>query len=41
MKTKYFKSWDEAEKFKNKVICTDCGLSNDLEKGMYYITYLC
>ena len=41
MKTKYFKNWDEAKTFKNTVVCTDCGLSNDWEKGMYYVTYLC
>ena len=41
MKTKYFKNWDEAKNFKNTVVCTDCGLSNDWEKGMYYVTYLC
>ena len=41
MKTKYFKSWKEAEAFKENIICVDCGLSNDFEKGMYFVTYLC
>ena len=41
MKTKYFKSWEEAEKFKETIICTHCGLSDNWDKGMYYVSYLC